>query len=673
MLVENVRSELAIDRPPIFTARNRRAWSRHPDLLARLGVTRALGYSAGSLIKILDKADDGEEPLTISEEDHLSKAIERFSDLWARWTESERATFYDVFLDTTRQPRYERPYYAPDVYLPSCPRGMEEMSARGWTPHLYQARAVQFAIENPRVVLGLEMGLGKTLIALMAYHFLVLEGKIDRVLVVAPKSAHASWREHLELSKAQIPVLTAQSPPKREATYLDLYRGQLDGVIVTPQTFALDYGYFAKLVEHERYLLIADEAHKHKAEAGRSGLAYEQISARSARVIALTGTPKPNRIEDFYFLVERTAPGSLGGRQDFTRRYTYRRYSSQDSVRGPVYEMGAVRGGMLGELYQRLENVLFVRSATDPDALLDLPPRIDKAPYIAPDPELRQLMRLMTEAQAARELNAPIYEEALNGDHGFLAQVAAEGAPATAQALGLRLEQATISPALFSPLFAARAGDDYESPKLRWIIEQVMQYLASDTSHAAVIFCEYRQGLTLAHKALVRRGLQAAEIDIYTGDSTESQRAEMTRRLNEGGSRVLLGQTKALETGANLQRRAAMVAHISTPWAPDTLTQSTARVYRQGQKRPVIVLRPSGSRLEEAKNKALTKKIMETASLTGRLTDADRAVIATSADERVRRAQARLMELQTYDRVTIQTFIKLEEEDEQNQAEGIPR
>jgi hypothetical protein len=116
-----------------------------------------------------------------------------------------------------------------------------------------------------------------------------------------------------------------------------------------------------------------------------------------------------------------------------------------------------------------------------------------------------------------------------------------------------------------------------------------------------------------------------------------------------------------------------MVAHISTPWAPDTLTQSTARVYRQGQKRPVIVLRPSGSRLEEAKNKALTKKIMETASLTGRLTDADRAVIATSADERVRRAQARLMELQTYDRVTIQTFIKLEEEDEQNQAEGIPR
>ena len=215
--------------------------------------------------------------------------------------------------------------------------------------------------------------------------------------------------------------------------------------------------------------------------------------------------------------------------------------------------MGALRGDMLGELYERLKDTLFTRNTSDPDAQLDLPPRQDLAPYIPPDENQRELMRLLVEMQAARELNATSYREAREGKRGFESLVAAEGAPQTAQALGMRLEQLTISPAIFSETFS-RQAPDYESPKLRWIIDMVMRYLSEDETHAAVIFCEYIIGLTEARKALIRRGLKSSEIDIYTGESSESQRAEMTTRLNEGGSRVLLGQTRALETGANLQK-----------------------------------------------------------------------------------------------------------------------
>jgi len=324
--------------------------------------------------------------------------------------------------------------------------------------------------------------------------------------------------------------------------------------------------------------------------------------------------------------------------------------------------MGSVRGDMLEELYERLTDTLFTRTTSDPDARLDLPPRKDLAPYIAPDENQRALMKALVEMQAAKELNARRYQEALDGRHGFMMQIAAEGAPKSAQALGLRIEQLTISPALFSESFTV-AEPEYESPKLRWVINTVIDYLNEDHRHAAVIFCEYIIGLTEARKALIRRGIKRSEIDIYTGESSETQRAEMTKRLNEGGSRVLLGQTRALETGANLQKRAAMVAHLSTPWAPDTLTQSTARVYRQGQKRTVTVLRPSGSRLEEAKNKALTRKIMASATLPGAISGADRAVLETSADERVSRAQARLLEREAYDLDIIRTFITLEGEE----------
>ena len=88
------------------------------------------------------------------------------------------------------------------------------------------------------------------------------------MIIAAPKSAHASWREHLELSNAQIHVLTSQTPDKRERVYTALYHGEIEGVLITPQTLAIDRNYFKKLMSLEPYLLIADEVHKFKRLKG---------------------------------------------------------------------------------------------------------------------------------------------------------------------------------------------------------------------------------------------------------------------------------------------------------------------------------------------------------------------------------------------------------------------
>jgi hypothetical protein len=60
------------------------------------------------------------------------------------------------------------------------------------------------------------------------------------------------------------------------------------------------------------------------------------------------------------------------------------------------------------------------------------------------------------------------------------------------------------------------------------------------------------------------------------------------------------------------------------------------------------VLRPSSSALEEAKNRALTRKILNAAQLTGALTTADAAIMDTTADPRVRKAQNELLERGAY-------------------------
>ena len=52
---------LSVDRPPLFTARNRSAWTTGGEALKRLGVTRALGYASSSLIITMNKADELQE------------------------------------------------------------------------------------------------------------------------------------------------------------------------------------------------------------------------------------------------------------------------------------------------------------------------------------------------------------------------------------------------------------------------------------------------------------------------------------------------------------------------------------------------------------------------------------------------------------------------------------
>lgn len=644
-----------IDRPPLWTALDFSALrgAGAQDALERLGVLRALGYAhtRQSALALLERAGRGVR-LSPAEEERIARLATRLTDMWAAWTDAEREEFSAGYLDHARQPHAARPVWV-EAY-----QGTPEALTSPYTPHLYQARAIAFSLAHPRALLALEMGLGKTLIALYAAHELLARGEVARVIIAAPKSAHGAWKKHLEMSARPSQVLTGATPEKRERAYTELYYGRVELLVITHQTLALDYAYFERILSAAPGLLILDEAHKAKAQDGQIARAFEALAERAARVLGLTGTPAPNRVEDFYFVIDRIAPGALGDYQDFCARYTYRVFDAWSSTQGASYTAGALRADTLGELHERLKRVLFVRTATDPDARLDLPPRVDLAPRVELDEIQRRILRALAHAQIEREEHPDAHAEALSGARGHLAQIAAEGATANAAALGVRIEQLGISPALFSPAFA-RLAPEYEAPKLTLIADQIAAHLSADPDAGAVLFCEYTGALELARAALVRRGVPPDLIALYTGDTSPTRRAEIERGLNSGALRVVCGQTRALETGANLQERADFVAHLSTPWSPDTLAQSTARVYRQGQRRPVKVLRPSSTPLEEAKNAALTAKIMRAAALTGALTDADARIIETSADPRKRRAQRALFERGAYSYAIITELLDL--------------
>lgn len=655
------------DRPPLFEACNfeRLKAFENENELKELGVLSAFGsvYVRKRNFDLLLKArkiwQGAQVRLTLDEEDRLSRLMTRLTDLWVKWTDDERERFYYYYLDPSQQPSTQRPrspLHMQDKL--DIPQGMEKMSRRGWKPHLYQSRAVNFSLSCERVILALEMGLGKTLCALLIFHALKQRKAIKQAIITAPKSAHESWVKHLELlSDATYEITTDYSKIKRENAYTKFYYEQIEILIVTQQAIANDFRYFNQIMRDKTDIMIfADEVHKYKSKDSAMGRAFEMLSKKACRVVGLTGTPKPNKVKDFYYVIDRVAPEALNTYQDFVSKYTYRTYDQYSSLHGMKYEAGALRADRLKDLYEALEKVLFVRTATDEDAMLDLPARLDLAPRLHMDTLQESIVKGLVTAQAERELNSSQREKALRGELDKIALYCAEGATATAQALGIRIEQTAITPAIYSESFSID-HPHYESPKVGFIADSVASHCEAGGS--CVVFCEYIQGLDCMKQALIRRGLKETEIDVYTGATNAKKRKLAIDRLNRGESKVLLGQTKALETGANLQERANFVAHLSTPWSPDTLTQSTARVYRQGQQNKVTVLRPSANALEEAKNKALTKKIMQSAGLIGSLYDSDKAVIETSSDPRVRKAQDMLLKRGSYSYDIIQDLLNL--------------
>ena len=626
--------------------------------IKRVGLYRALGGRFNLLTSNVRLLNLGWGALSQENEVRLAKTIRRLNALWFASTPREQEEIA-LYLDKSRQPQ-PPPKQTIKPASVRTPQALRAFSEKGFSLHAYQHRAIQFA-DRARCTLALEMGLGKTLIALFSLCRAQERGLINRAVILAPRSAHGSWARHFEDFAPSIPlhIISGWPPKKREETYTEFYYGRLPIIVLTPQSMLVDHQYWRKIFKDHgaQMALVFDEVHKAKSESSGIGALFEELSPLAARVLGLTGTPQPNTIGDLYHIVERVSPNALGDLDTFASRYTYRELSTWDSIRGATYQAGPLKADKLNALRQALEPHFLAISALDDDVNIELPPRLDLAPYIPLDDLQKEITRALQIATAEREIYKRMYEQALRGERGDLLQIAAEGAPKNEQALGIRIEQCAISPALFSARFA-ELYPDYESPKVGYLADQTTAYLREHPTRAAVVFCEHLKGLDEMEKALKRRGVQGHDIMRYTGSTSQKQRRAIVHDLNYGDVKVLLGQTNSLETGANLQRRAAFVGHLSIPWSPDVLAQSTARVVRQGQLNEVVVLMPSGSRVEEAKNRALSRKLLQSGAASGLSSSADIAIIKTASDPRVRNAHRDIALNMRYNKKALKTLIE---------------
>ncbi|WUT00447.1 DEAD/DEAH box helicase [Streptomyces sp. NBC_00708] len=166
----------------------------------------------------------------------------------------------------------------------------------------YQSFGARFALVQKRVILGDEMGLGKTVQAIAALAHLAARGE-THFLVVCPASVLINWTREVR-ARSTLRALPVHGPERREA--FAEWR-ETGGVALT--TFdALHTLPDAEDGGVRPGMLVVDEAHYVKNPATRRSRAVSGWSARTDRVLFLTGTPMENRVEEFRCLLRGLRP-----------------------------------------------------------------------------------------------------------------------------------------------------------------------------------------------------------------------------------------------------------------------------------------------------------------------------------------------------------------------------
>ena len=235
-----------------------------------------------------------------------------------------------------------------------------------YTPHSYQAYAIEFIKTHLIALLFLDMGLGKTSICLMAIKELMYrEFSITKVLVVAPlRVARDTWpaevRKWEEVSGLRVSVLIGTSKEREAALQrnADIYTINRENL-----KWLVDY-----LESHRKKwpfdMVILDELSSFKNPKSLRFKALRRVRPYIKRIVGLTGTPASNGLMDLWAEVAAVDGGKRLGRFIGNYRATYFTPDRMNPYTGIVYSH-SLRPGAEEEIYDRISDITISMKAKD--------------------------------------------------------------------------------------------------------------------------------------------------------------------------------------------------------------------------------------------------------------------------------------------------------------------
>ncbi len=429
-------------------------------------------------------------------------------------------------------------------------------SLRGVEAHTYQTETVRRVLRHfrGRALLADEVGLGKTIEAIMVLREYQLRGMVRRTLILVPPSLVGQWESEL-VEKAGLQPLVAGDVDANG----DFWRR--DGLILASQALARLPRHAAVLAEQAWDLVIVDEAHRLK---NRTTLAWKLVDALKSRfLLMLTATPVETDLEELYNLVTLLRPGQLATLADFRRRFVDPK--DPTAARDP----------------QRLRALLaevMVRNTRANSGLM-LPPRYVTTVTTEPtEAEVRMYQAVVAMLQRSRTRDAA-------------------DAPVGKRMADTLMFQAGSSPAAVrESVRRHRAGTHSDAVRADLAeIERCVSAVAESSKGAALldifrahrekilVFTRFRETLAYVQSLAHSAGIPAA---VVHGGIDRAHKDEQFRRFREDVPLLLCSDVGS--EGHNLQFCHVLV-NFDLPWNPMVIEQRIGRLHRYGQTEPVRV------------------------------------------------------------------------------------
>ena len=318
-----------------------------------------------------------------------------------------------------------------------------------------------------------------------------------------------------------------------------------------------------------------------KAVALLTGMRYLQKMHQGDKgTIFLSGTTINNSLVEIYNLLNYLRPRKL----EALGMTTFDAWASTFAVHSAEIEAGTTGEFKSKDRFRSFDNVpeLSQLYAEIADVRNDMNLQL-------PKPAIDARTVIVKESDALHEINQAIIDM-LNTKNGSYFGIYPKGEPRK-HPWGLDAStlsaKAAISPKLIFPDIEDDGG------KIASVCENVGKIFKETAEHKGVqlIFCElgvpgpgkkYDAYTDMINRLSKEYGIPRKAIAYIQQAKNDKEKEELFQRVRNGEVRILIGGTKNMGTGVNVQDRITDLHMLSVPWQPASLEQCIGRGARQG-------------------------------------------------------------------------------------------
>lgn len=416
-------------------------------------------------------------------------------------------------------------------------------STKSFTPHPYQTQAITHILNHPEAALFLGMGMGKTIITLTALNTLINDTfHVHHALIIAPKRvAESTWPTELKkwthLKNLTYTLITGNPTQRTTAanTNTDLHIISRDNItwLTTNTNWKWD-------------MIVIDELSSFKNHQAKRFKALMKQRKHINRVVGLTGTPAPNGLLDLWAQFALIDKGKRLGK--YVTHYRTNYFYPERMNGHQVYTWG-LKKGAAEAIETAIQDITLSDSITHQ---LDLPPLtiVDK-PIPLPATVQKQIREL--EKNYILELG----DDVIDAVH--------------AASLSGKLRQ-LASGAIYVDQDTDRYTEIHHAK-----LDALEDAIEAANGQPLLVAYEFRH----EHERIKKRFPNAR--DLATADDIAA--------WNRGEIPIALIHPQSAGHGLNLQDGGHLMVWMTLPWSLEAYEQANARLFRQGQKHPVSIIR----------------------------------------------------------------------------------